>query len=57
MKELNTNEMEQVNGGIVSFIIGYAAGKAIDGYINWVSSGAGGWTVEYDGRGYSDPLL
>ncbi|MCW8109879.1 hypothetical protein OPS25_15335 [Alteromonas ponticola] len=57
MKELHLDEIEAVSGGLYNFFLGYAAGKAIDGYWNWVAGGAGGWREDYNGRGYSDTLL
>lgn len=61
MRELKTSEVDEVNGGGLPFIVGWAVGhvmsKATDSYIEWVQNGAGGWTEEYDPNGYADPLL
>ncbi len=57
MKELQYSETELINGGVYNFFIGYAAGKALDAYWGWVAGGASGWREEYNGNGYSDPLL
>ena len=57
MRELKTYEAEQVSGGIWQWFASYFAGKAVDSYAGWVSGGAGGWEEEYNGVGYSDPLL
>lgn len=57
MRELKTYEAEQVSGGIWQWFASYFAGKAVDSYAGWVSDGAGGWEEEYNGVGYSDPLL
>lgn len=61
MRELSVSEVQEVNGGIFTFLVGWAVGhalsKAADSYTDWVVGGAGGWTVDYDPNGYDDPLL
>lgn len=57
MKKLTLSDIEKVNGGFWNFAAGYVGGKIIDAYADWVSNGAGGWKVEYNGYGYDDPLL
>ncbi|NDV89698.1 hypothetical protein GTH32_00610 [Alteromonas sp. 345S023] len=57
LQELSHEEMNEVSGGIRSFFLGYLISKGMDGYIDWVQGGAGGWKEDYNGIGYDDPLL
>lgn len=58
--EFNSDTLNQVQGGInpaVAWAIGDIASRSFSSYAKWVSNGAGGWRVEYNGTGYDDPLL
>jgi len=61
MRDLNVKEMNEVNGGVWNFLVGWAVGhgmsKGADAYYDWVVGGAGGWVEEYNPEGYADPLL
>lgn len=56
---LTSDQLNEVSGGgfWVHWALGAMLNQAISEYAGWVSGGAGGWTVEYNGEGYDDPLL